>query len=220
MSATPGPDRPEISPPFPHRQPGPPSLPEPAVVVPTVGEPAPDVYGRLFDRRRLVLSGPLDHDAATFLCAQLMALDGRSDDEIEVVINSEGGPLADVTAVLDVMGAMRAPVATSCIGMARGTAAVVLACGSGPRRAGQHATISLHFDAVVSLQGTAPDVSREVEQLERLRKRLIDALVVATGQPEERIVHEIDERRFHDAHGAMALGIIDSVVDTTRRTPG
>ena len=60
-----------------------------------------------------------------------MALDGRSADPVEVIVNSEGGPLADVLAVVDVLGSMRARVDTTCLGRAKGTAAIVLACGTG-----------------------------------------------------------------------------------------
>ena len=77
--------------------------------------------------------GPLDGELVNGVAAELMALDGRSADDVELVINSDGGPPADVVVLLDVIGAMRAPVVTTCMGRAKGTAAVLLACGTGRR---------------------------------------------------------------------------------------
>ena len=75
-----------------------------------------------------------------------MSLDGRSADDVELYINSDGGPLADVLTVLDVVGSMRAAVNARCVGRATGTAAVLLAGASGTRRATAHALISLRCE--------------------------------------------------------------------------
>src|SRR5918995_1279694 len=95
------PDRPETPSPFPPYR----ELPQrkEPVLVPTVGVPEGDAYQRLFDRRTVLVSGSLDHDAASVLCAQLMALDGGTDRDVTVIINSPGGPLAEVSAILDVI---------------------------------------------------------------------------------------------------------------------
>ena len=76
--------------------------------------------------RRLLLTGILDQETADRLCAELMLADGRSADPIELIINSPGGAVDAVPAVLDVIGlrvgfAMFA-VAWSFISMAHGLA--------------------------------------------------------------------------------------------------
>ena len=120
----------------------------PIVDVPETGAPPAR-------RRRVVLSGPLDTAAAVQLSAELMELDGDSADDVELVINSEGGRLADVLGPLDVIASMRAHVGTVCMGRASGTAAVLLACGTGARRAGPHATMSLRCAGPELLEGPA-----------------------------------------------------------------
>ena len=71
----------------------------------------------------------------TRVAAELMELDGRSLDDIELAVNSDGGSLGDVLGLLDVIGSMRARVATVCMGRATGSAAVLVACGTGGRLA-------------------------------------------------------------------------------------
>ena len=128
---------PEIPYPFP---PGrePPRRSEP-VMVPMVEVPSSEPSRRLFERRTILLSGPLDRAGVMQLCAQLMALDGRSEQDVELIINSTGGPPAEISAALDVIDVMRGRVNTTCVGTAQGTAAVLLVCGTGSRRAGRHA---------------------------------------------------------------------------------
>lgn len=203
---------PEI--PYPYR-PGPETQP-PAqpMIVPTVTEPAADPSTRLFERRTVLLTGPLDRAGGTRVCAELMALDGSSVRDVELVINSPGGPLTEATSVLDVLALMRAPVNTTCIGTARGTAAIVLARGTGRRRAAPSAMISLRCDQRESLAGTTGDVVRQAEELQHIRARLGAALVSATGNAE--ITEELDHGGIHDANGARRLGLIDEVATSPK----
>jgi ATP-dependent Clp protease protease subunit len=204
------PEHPEIPYPFPPSR-EPPRRTDP-VLVPIVGVPEGDPTQRLFDRRRILVSGPLDSRAAQELCAQLMALDGASAQVVEVVLNSPGGAITELSVVLDVVELMRAPVAITCVGTARGTAAILLACGSGRRRAGSHATVSLRCELPEALGGTAAEITRQAEELQRLRDRLRAVVVEATGQPAETIAAELDHGLLHDAVGARDLGIVDEVL--------
>ena len=68
-------------------------------MVPIVDFPSGDLEDRLFRRRRVLVSGPLDAETANRVSVELVALDGRSGDNAELYINSDGGPLADVLTV-------------------------------------------------------------------------------------------------------------------------
>ena len=158
------PDRPYIPYPFPpYREP--PERKEP-LLVPIVYEPAGrDPVRRLYERRTVLLGRGLDSAAATDIAAELMSLDGRSGQPIELLVNSPGGPVDDVFAVLDVIALLRAPVTVTCFGRALGTAAVLLASGTGPRRATTNATISLRCPPAPTTVGSA----RDAEQAGRAR---------------------------------------------------
>ncbi|MGZ4707250.1 MAG: ATP-dependent Clp protease proteolytic subunit [Acidimicrobiales bacterium] len=207
------PEHPDV--PYPFVPARPPPRREEPVVVPMVDLPSGEVEEQLFERRRVLVSGPLDRPTATRLCAQLMALDGRSGDAVEVVVNSPGGALADVSPVLDVIELMRAPVGTTCVGTARGTAAVLVACGTGPRRAARHASISVRCDHRESFEGSAEELAGRAVELESMRQRIEGALVEATGRPAATIADELDHGPLHDASGALALGLVDEVVGST-----
>src|SRR4051812_12030647 len=164
------------------------------VMVPIVYEPAGrDPMRRLFEARRVLLGAPLDAAAATAVAAELMSLDGRSDRVIELLVNSPGGPVDEVFAVLDVIALARAKVDVTCFGRALGTAAIVLAGGTGVRRATPNATISLRYEQATSTVDSASQAEQRAAHGRRVRERLRDILEAATGMPAARLDHELDD---------------------------
>jgi ATP-dependent Clp protease, protease subunit len=210
------PRRPPDPAPYPYPYPPMPDIPrrtEP-VHVPIVDAPPPpgaSPADRLFDRRTILVGGVLDHDAVTELCARLMALDGRSAAPVELLVNSDGGPVTAIGAVLDVLDLLRAAVNTTCTGSARGTACVLVACGTGTRRAGRHAVLSLRLPADPG-DGLGDDLAGRVEEQATVRRQVAAALVRATGQPAEWVAEALDRGDLLDAEAAVAAGLVDEVV--------
>jgi ATP-dependent Clp protease, protease subunit len=97
------------------------------------------VFRRLFDSRILYLKGPIEDTEADTLVAQMLALDAESDDDITLYINSPGGVIHGLFAILDSMNLLRSKVNTRCVGMAASAAAVILAAGTGTRSATENA---------------------------------------------------------------------------------
>jgi ATP-dependent Clp protease protease subunit len=203
------------SPPWPDEPgfPYPPARPMPRregpVAVPVVDVPSGTAQDILRSRRRLFLTGRLDGAAATDICAELMALDGRSADAVEVIVNSDGGPLADVLAVLDVIASMRARVDTTCVGRARGTAAIVLACGTGRRAGSAHAVITLRVDDGDSIDGPAERVGAALEERLAVRQQVVTILAAATGRPADELDSQLDHGPPLDQQAAATWGLID-----------
>jgi ATP-dependent Clp protease protease subunit len=141
-----------------------------------------------------------------------MAFDGASDDEVAVVLNSPGGPLAEVAPLLDVLDALRAPVGIRCIGTATGTAAVLLACGTGTRAAAEHASIALRCDHPEPATGALRDVQRRARELERLGDRLAHAVAARSRLEPAQVREELERGRSRDAHEAQRVGLVDEVL--------
>jgi ATP-dependent Clp protease protease subunit len=192
----------------------PPERPAPAPgisVIPVVHEREGDPYDRLLAQRRVLIRGHLDADAVTRAAAELMALDADSSRSIEVLVNSSGGPMADVLGLLDVMGLVRARVSTTCFGQALGTAAAVVACGSGLRRATPNAMLSLRCAEPDAVDGVAAEVDAYAAQVRLVRDRLGDLLAAATRRPREELLRELDGGQPLDAEAARLAGLVDEV---------
>ena len=187
--------------------------PQPAepVVAPLVDFGSGIVRDSLAEQRRILVSGTLNRAAITVLTAQLMAFDGSSSRDVEIVISSPGGPVSDFLPVLDVFELMRAKVNVTVIGSVSGTAVGLVAACTGERRAAPHARFSLRLDATQSIHGTAEDIARHAEELSRQRSRYLAALSAVTGQDEGVLVEESDRGRGKTAGEALAMGIIDTI---------
>jgi ATP-dependent Clp protease protease subunit len=202
---------PEIPYPFPPRR-EPPRRHDP-VAVPMVDVGPDDPRSRLFERRTVLVGGPLDAGAVTRLAAELMALDGRGDGAVELMVNSPGGPMEEVTAVLDVMDLMRGRVNATCTGVAHGTAGVLLACATGRRRAGRHAVVSLRLPAVEAVGRSADALASRAAQAAAVRQVLVVAVAQATGMGPDDVAAAFDHGGPLDAVAAKDLGLVDEVVD-------
>jgi ATP-dependent Clp protease, protease subunit len=172
-----------------------------------------DPVDRLLRRRVVLLSGEINSEKANDVMARLLWLEQESDDEpIELRINSPGGDLLSGLAVVDTIGQLRCPVATTCAGLAASMASVVLSVGTrGQRRATPNARILIHQPWTGQFQGQAADLERTAEEVLRLRRRVDGILAEATGQTVERIHHDTDRDTWFSAEEAVAYGLIDEV---------
>jgi ATP-dependent Clp protease protease subunit len=177
-----------------------------------VDEPESDVRTALLRQRRVMLTGALDDATVTHAAAKLMMLDGESSREVELIVNSEGGPMPAVVTLLDVFGLMRAPVRTCCIGRALGTAAVVLASGTARRTAAGNAMIGLRLQERYDVNGRAGDLERYAADLGRTRERIVAHLRDATGIDEDELTRELSDGESLTADAARARGLIDEVI--------
>ena len=159
----------------------------------------------------MFLRDRLDHDAAMLVTAQLMMLDADdSGADVTLVVNSGGGPADAAVGVLDTMDLLRCRVDTSCVGRAEGTAAVVVAAGSGRRRCGPGATFRLRFPDIEAT-GPASRLRQEVESATQLHRALVDRLVAITGQSRALVARDVERGRLLTADEAVAYGLVDEV---------
>jgi ATP-dependent Clp protease protease subunit len=204
-----------------HPRPGYP--PVPMVPMPAPPAPADDFRSRVYDdllgRRTVVLDRALDGETATLVAAQLMSLDAAGTDRITLVVNSLGGPIDAAAAVLDTMDLVRGPLDTTCLGRAEGTAAVVVASGTGRRRMGAGAQVRLRF-ADIELTGPATRLGDELAHQRELQRALLDRLVAITGQDRRLVERDVEAGRTLTADEAVGYGLADEVIGSGPGRPG
>ena len=173
-------------------------------------------FNRLYDRRILFLRGPLEGDKADELVAQLLGLEASSDEPVQLYIDSPGGDTFGMFALHDTVQLMRAPVHTTCVGLAASAGAFLLATGTGTRSATPNARIMLH-QPLGGGRGSAVDIEILAQQFTELRTRMERILAERTRQPVERIHADLDRDFWLSADEAREYGVIDEVVS---RRPG
>lgn len=196
------------------------SSPRPEALVPMVvestnrGERAFDIYSRLLKERIILLGTPIEDQIANLIVAQLLFLEHDDPErDINMYINSPGGSVTAGLAIYDTMRAIRAPVATYCVGMAGSMATILLAGGErGKRYSLPHSTIHMH-PAGGGARGYAPDVEIMARELLRMQQITRELLARDTGQTLERIGKDFDRDLFMDPKQAREYGIIDEILN-------
>ncbi len=178
------------------------------------GERAFDIFSRLLKERIILLGTPIDDQIANLIVAQLLFLEHEDPErDVNLYINSPGGSVTAGLAIYDTMRAIRAPVATYCMGMAGSMATIVLAGGTrGKRYSLPHSTIHMH-PAGGGARGYAPDVEIMARELLRMQQITRELLARDTGQPIERIKKDFDRDLFMDPDQAVEYGIIDEILN-------
>lgn len=172
-----------------------------------------DVYSRLLRDRIILLDAPIEDQAASLVCAQMLILHAeRPGAPLWLYINSPGGVVTAGLAIYDTMRHIKSPVGTLCMGQAASMAAVLLAGGEpGMRRALPSSRIMVHQPSG-GFRGQATDAAIHTGEMLRLREELDGILSRATGLPREQ-VHALTERdSYFSAPEARDMGIIDGIV--------
>jgi ATP-dependent Clp protease protease subunit len=177
------------------------------------GDRIMDVYSHLLTERIVYLGTAIDAGVANALIAQLLHLEADSPGrEIAMYINCEGGDPAAMLAIYDTMQYVQSPVATTCVGQAIATGAVLLAAGAPGRRAAlPHARIVLHQPSGQG-RGTIPDLILAADEIVRVRAELETVLASHTGQTVETLRRDTDRDRVFIAEAARDYGLIDEVL--------
>ena len=194
------------------------------MLVPTVvemtsrGERAFDIYSRLLAERIVFLGSPIDDNVANLVVAQLLHLQSDDPDkDISLYINSPGGDMTALFAIHDTMQFLGNDVATYCVGQAASAAAVLLAAGApGKRYLLSNSRVLLH-QPHGGAQGQSSDMEIAVREMVEMRRLMIGILAEATGQTIERITADIDRDYILRGAAAVTYGVVDHVVEPTRR---
>ncbi len=196
-------------------------------LVPTVientarGERAFDIYSRLLKDRIIFVGGPIDDEMAGLVIAQMLFLEKEDPDkDIDMYINSPGGSVTAALAIYDTMQFIKPDIATICAGFAASGGSVLLTGGArGKRMALPYSKILIHQPWVQQVGGQATDIEIHARDLIATRKTLAELYARRTGQPEEKIMQDL-ERDFHmTAQEAKDYGLIDEVLKTNGRAP-
>ena len=200
----------------------------PAALVPTVveqthrGERGWDIFSRLLNDRIVFLGSAIDDQLANVVIAQLLFLESEDPDkDVMMYINSPGGEVSAGLAIYDTMVALRAPVATFCVGQAASMASLLLASGAkGKRNALPNARVMIH-QPLAGVHGQVSDIEIHAREILKARDTINAIYARHTGQSVDRIKLDTERDNFMSAAEAKGYGLIDEVLVSGkgRQTP-
>jgi ATP-dependent Clp protease protease subunit len=178
------------------------------------GERAYDIYSRLLKDNIIFIGTPIDDNVSNLVTAQLLFLEAEDPErDISLYINSPGGSITAGLAIYDTMLFIRPDVTTICVGQAASMGALLLTAGSkGKRFALPNSRILIHQPSMGGLSGQASDIDIHAKEILRLRAICNGILSTHTGQPLEKIEHDVDRDYIMTAEESKQYGIVDQVI--------
>jgi len=172
-------------------------------------------YTKLFEDRIVFLGTQVDEISANDIMSQLLVLASiDAERDITMYINSPGGSVTDMTAIIDTMEFIAPDVSTVCLGQASSAAAVILAAGAkGKRLALPRSRVMIHQPSHGGTRGQASDITITAEEIKRLRDSIETDMAHFTGQDKETINKDMRRDKFLSASEALDYGIIDAIVE-------
>ena len=188
-------------------------------LVPMVVEQTPkgerqfDIYSRLLKERIIFLTGEVNDEVSSLVCAQLLFLEAENPKkDISLYINSPGGVVTSGLAMYDTMQYISCDVSTICVGQACSMGSFLLAGGTkGKRYSLPNSQIMIHQPSG-GAKGQATDIEIQAKLILDLRKRLNKIYADNTGQKLAVIEKAMDRDNFMTPKEALDFGLIDHII--------
>lgn len=177
------------------------------------GERSMDIFSRLLDERIIMLNEDFNDDMAGLIVSQLLYLQSEdSSKDITMYINSPGGSVTSMWAIVDTMNLIKPDVSTVCIGLAASAASIVLANGTrGKRYILPNAEVMIH-QPLGGAKGQASDIAIQAQSILKTKDLLHKFMALKTGQSIEKITKDMDRDFFMDAQESLNYGIVDKII--------
>ena len=177
------------------------------------GERAYDIYSRLLKERIIFLTGPIDDNIASLICAQILFLESENPKkEISFYINSPGGIVWSGLAIYDTMQYVSSKIMTICIGQAASAGSLLLTAGEKDMRFSlPNSRIMVHQPSG-GYQGQVTDIEIQTAEIKKTKQRLNEIYSKHTGKKITEISSIMERDKYFSADEAIKFGLIDKVV--------
>ncbi len=181
------------------------------------GERAYDIYSRLLKERIIFLTGPIDDNIASLICAQILFLESENPKkEISFYINSPGGIVWSGLAIYDTMQYVSSKIMTICIGQAASAGSLLLTAGAkGMRFSLPNSRIMVHQPSG-GYQGQVTDIEIQTNEIKKTKQRLNEIYSKHTGKKITEVSSIMERDKYFSPEEAIKFGLIDKIVENRK----
>ncbi len=181
------------------------------------GERAYDIYSRLLKERIIFLTGPIDDNIASLICAQILFLESENPKkEISFYINSPGGIVWSGLAIYDTMQYVSSKIMTICIGQAASAGSLLLTAGEKDMRFSlPNSRIMVHQPSG-GYQGQVTDIEIQTNEIKKTKQRLNEIYSKHTGKKISEISSIMERDKYFSPEEAIKFGLIDKVIKSRK----
>ncbi|HRP07312.1 MAG TPA: ATP-dependent Clp protease proteolytic subunit [Gemmatimonadales bacterium] len=175
---------------------------------------------RLFNARKIIISGGIDQDVAEEVIGKLLAMsavDARA--PITVYINSQGGHVEAGDTIHDMIRFVTPPVRIVGTGWVASAGALIYVSVPREMRFCLPNTRFLLHQPAGGMGGSAADIAIEAREIVKMRERLNQIFARETGQPISRIEDDTTRNFWLFAEEAKAYGLVGSIISKESELP-
>ena len=177
------------------------------------GERAFDIYSRLLKERIIFLTGEVEDNMASLICAQLLFLESEDPEkDIFMYINSPGGSVTSGFSIYDTMNYIKPDVSTVVIGQACSMGSFLLSGGAkGKRYALPNSVVMIHQPSG-GFRGQATDIEIHAREILKTKQQLNFLYSEQTEKDKKEIEKAMERDNFMTAIEAKEFGLVDDII--------
>ena len=166
--------------------------------------------------RTVTIIGEINQRLAERVLKQLLYLESISAEEpIKIIINSQGGHVEAGDTIHDIIKFIKPKVLMIGSGWVASAGVIIYCAADKKNRYCLPNTRFLIHQPSGGARGQASDIEIEAAEILKMKKRLINIISAATGQPADKIEREGDRNFWLDANAAMQYGLVNKIITST-----
>jgi len=168
---------------------------------------------KLMETRTVLIFGEIDQKMAERITQQLILLSALSQDDIKIIINSQGGHVESGDTIFDMIRFVTPKIKIIGTGWVASAGALIYSAAEVENRYSLPNTRFLLHQPLGGIRGSAQDLAIEAKEILKMRRRLNEIFAKQTGQPLEKIERETDRNLWMSAEEAKAYGLVGHIVN-------
>jgi len=177
-------------------------------------EPKSRLEEKFLETRTILIFGEITQKVAREVCEKLILLSALNDNDIKVVINSQGGHVEAGDTIHDLLRFVKPRVKVLGTGWVASAGALIYVAVPQENRYSLPNTRFMLHQPSGGVGGQATDISIEAQEILKMRERLNRIFSVQTGQPVEKIERDTDRNFWMSGEEAKEYGVVGKVITT------
>ena len=175
-------------------------------------EPKSRLEEKFLETRTIMIFGEISQKVAREVSQKLILLSALNDNDIKIIINSQGGHVEAGDTIHDMIRFVKPKVKILGTGWVASAGALIYVAVPTENRYSLPNTRFMLHQPSGGVGGQASDISIEAQEILKMRDRLNKIFSVQTGQPVDRIERDTDRNFWMSADEAKQYGLVGKVI--------
>jgi ATP-dependent Clp protease protease subunit len=175
-------------------------------------EPKSKIEEKFLETRTIMIFGEISQKVARDVSEKLILFSSLNDNDIKVIINSQGGHVEAGDTIFDMLRFVKPKVKILGTGWVASAGALIYASVPAEQRYSLPNTRYMLHQPSGGVGGQATDISIEAQEILKMRERLNLTFSVQTGQTVEKIERDTDRNFWMSADEAKGYGLVGKVI--------